>query len=368
MSLDKYVVNVTVSLGGPTITRLGLGTPLLIIEGTGAGALITTIGVDDDYGAVAHPEFVGSNAIDILDDMFSQPYHFSQVKVADLAAGAGVGTWLGFATTDLDEFLADDADWYYCIFDDRSDAVITTAYPWFVLTANTPRIALFQTDDAAVTVYQAITTAANDRCIGVYHDNDAEYVTEAWDSFAGSADPENTSTTWAHRTLTGITPNEYTTAVLAVLRTNNTNYYDTLGGVGDMMDGKMLFPADTYIDQRVAADWLAVRVGEDLRQLLLDYGNRNSKIPFTDPGFQIVASACWKRLNQGIRVGHFIEGSVPHGEADEDMPFVDMPSIVPGAANPVLAADETNRLLRFTMGAKLAGAVHRVVVTINLET
>jgi hypothetical protein len=84
--------------------------------------------------------------------------------------------------------------------------------------------------------------------------------------------------------------------------------------------------------------------------------NQPAKLPFTNSGIAIIQSTCLGVLNTGVTNGHY-SGDVP------GQPLVAVPT-----SNQVAGADKQNRILRnVRLEATYSGAIHHVIMTLNME-
>lgn len=257
--------------------------------------------------------------------------------------------------TELALIQADDPDWWVCCLESRDEVDIDRANAW-VAALSVPKIIVTQTSDSDVpttatddVASEIIALDLDERIALVWDADDAKKLAIGWSAFTLEADPDAKTTTWAFKTISGAASTPPTTTQKVSLEAKNVNWYDTLGGDGAMWPGKML--DGTFIDNRLSADWFAVRLTERFIAMLMDYSNRNSKVPMTTQGLGIVESVPWSLIEDGVAVDHFVDGT---GD-------VDMPELVD-----ILAADRANRLVRFSASAQLAGAIHKIVANVNL--
>jgi hypothetical protein len=259
---------------------------------------------------------------------------------------------------ELAAVAVEDDDWHFLVIQDRSDALIGDAAAY--ASANV-KLLIAQSSDADGLVgsptYDDVLTRLQTknykRVATMWYSADAEECAEAWCGKSAATDPDEGSTTWAHKNLTGITADDLddiTLAEQAIVEGKNGNVYVPYGGVGATWEGKV---ADgTYVDTMVTVDWIYYRIIEDLQTLFLNASNRGSKIPYTDAGIQQVAGVIRKRLEIGadVRLGHLDPNPTTRSVT------------APNRAD-VSAADVTARIVRISFQAQLAGAIHKTIVT-----
>lgn len=233
---------------------------------------------------------------------FSQSPSVARVFVATVPA-------LGWTTVaNLDAILAENSEWIAFGINTRLEADILAVAAF--AEAN-ERIFWPQTSDQTVLDGTA-GNVAKDLVAGAFaftmlgwHNVDLEHMMIAWLGSYFSADPDQTSTITAYRTLAGITNDEDVVddTEQATALADNANLFLTLNGVGATGDGKA---ADgNFMDELVSKLWLKFRAREDLAQLLLDVSSQNSKVPFNKKGIAMGADVVQRILSRGERVEHF---------------------------------------------------------------
>lgn len=75
----------------------------------------------------------------------------------------------------------------------------------------------------------------------------------------------------------------------------------------------------------VSSDWFYFRVLEDTIEMKVDYSSRGEKVPLNKTGQNILRSIVTKRLQQGVRNGHFL--AADEGPEDYEGPTVSFPEI-----------------------------------------
>lgn len=152
------------------------------------------------------------------------------------------------------------------------------------------------------------------------------------------------SSTWAHKTIAGVTKDQLNATEITQLESRNCNYYVDLAGSGNTFWG--LTPGGEYIDITIFVDWLRVRMQERIVGVLQNV----KKIPFTDNGINTIVGQVKAQLQDGIDAG---------GLAADPAPVVTAP-----LAKDVSTANKANRVLPdVNFAATLAGAIHQVEIT-----
>jgi hypothetical protein len=206
------------------------------------------------------------------------------ITVDDTSADAGVAT-------DLAAAVILDSDWYGLLIDSNSGAEIAAAAAW--ATSNSK---LF----GALSVDSDNTTASD----GVAYDlqqltNHYAYVLVSRDSDgqgeAGIMGRQFSrtpgSSTWAHKAITGQTPDAWTATEFANLRANGAMVYVNDQGVKHTYDGAAC--SGRYLDITRGIDWLKARIREAVLTQIVNV----EKVPYTQTGIGLVESAIYGVLS-----------------------------------------------------------------------
>lgn len=189
--------------------------------------------------------------------------------------------------------------------------------------------------------------------IGVAHEHADEHPVFAWASAKLALSPDQGSTSWRHYTLNSATPmtrSEFSSTEQANLDDKNVNYYTKLRGVGDTRKGRT--SGGDPIDLLITKIWVKARVGEKAAAKFLDASNRNSKIPYTEDGINVLREA---PLEVG-KTGQNLDD--PHFRDDvDDAIVVDKPDILN-----IPTDDVVNRKLALGFEFKVAGAIEEFEV------
>lgn len=164
--------------------------------------------------------------------------------------------------------------------------------------------------------------------------------------------------TWANTRLAGITYDTLAEGESIAARNKNANTFEPFRNFAITQGGKV--SGGEWIDVIRFRDWLAEQIKVNVVSALV---NADGKVPYTDPGIQVIVAAMRKALDQGVSRG----GIAPeeHDEANNRV----IPSYLveyPESVN-VPFNDKANRVLKdvkFT--ARLAGAIHVVEIKGNL--
>ncbi|HEX3161161.1 MAG TPA: DUF3383 family protein [Pseudolabrys sp.] len=164
--------------------------------------------------------------------------------------------------------------------------------------------------------------------------------------------------TWANTRLAGITYDTLAEGESIAARNKNANTFEPFRNFAITQGGKVA--AGEWIDVIRFRDWLAEQIKINVVSTLI---NADGKVPYTDPGIQLIVAAMRKALDLGVS-----RGGIAPEEHDEPNNRV-IPSYLveyPASVN-VPFNDKANRILKdvkFT--ARLAGAIHVVEIKGNL--
>jgi hypothetical protein len=151
------------------------------------------------------------------------------------------------------------------------------------------------------------------------------------------------SSTWAYKTLRGVTVDTYTETETNTLKAKRTNYYVQIAGVNTMLNG--VTPAGEWIDVTIGIHWLTARLQERLFTTLVNV----KKVPYTDKGISLIEGAVRAMLREAVRVGFL--------DDDENLSVT-----VPAAAD-ATPADRAARVLQpVDFQGRIAGAIHEIVL------
>jgi hypothetical protein len=244
---------------------------------------------------------------------------------------------------DLAAIKAFDNDWYGLALDSNSEAEINVA----ALFAETekkvfvPNTSDYGCEDVGTTtdVMSDIKAAAYARTGVLYSRSQLlSYSGAAWMAKQFTQKPG--SDTWKFKTLASVTVDTLSEAARVAILGKNGNIYTATSSVNITEDGKS--GAGEWLDAVRFVDWQRAR----LQFLLFTAFVNNGKIPFTDPGLDLIGSIIDGGLDEGVAVGGFAPGSTS--------------VTVPKA----LAVPSTDRAARKATGIKfsgrLAGAIHEL--------
>jgi hypothetical protein len=250
---------------------------------------------------------------DIAGNQFT---HAQSANLTPTVSTAGNGP-----VEDMDAIEAENAeDWYGFAFDTRADEAIFDLATW---TEARSRIFSAQTenpDDLAGTggILERLQLAAFRRTFTWWHDPATEdYLDVAILARGLTADLDvvGGQITWANKELAGITPDVLTGGERTAIHGFNGNTYERRGGKNITRNGVMA--QGEFIDVMTTIDWGDARLTEDIFAALT---GTPTKIPFTQPGIDVIEAVTRKRSQIGVENGHFsrYEISIPTIEEVDD--------------------------------------------------
>lgn len=167
------------------------------------------------------------------------------------------------------------------------------------------------------------------------------------------------STTWKFKQLSGIDAStliDITSAEEAFALGKNINLYTLLGATGIGHTHEAVMASGRFIDVQRSIDFMEARLGEALASLLLNA----PKIPYTDAGMTAIEAVIQQQMNSYIGFG--ILGPLLNTTDGALFRIV-----IPKVADQ-LSADRSNREIKdIEISAQLAGAVHKINITLNAQ-
>lgn len=245
--------------------------------------------LEDDGWASTDAVYKMANAI------FAQNPSVSRVVVG--RADSGDAT----VADSLAAIQAEDNSWYGLAVDQTFDADVASIAEW--VEAN-KRVGFYWTTDPDVVdatkntdIASVLKGMAYDRAVTIWHptpDTGADYPNAAW---MGEGFPyEPGSSTWAYKTLKGITPDNVA-GKETTLQNKNCNYYSEVGGVNITQEGKVA--SGEWIDIIIGTDWIEARLRESVYSAFVN----NRKIPYDDTGIAVIEGLVKGVLNEAASKG-----------------------------------------------------------------
>jgi hypothetical protein len=248
--------------------------------------------------------------------------------------------------TDLDAVSVIDDDWYGLLIDSNSPAEIEAAVAWLETKV---KIGSFNTtesesiDPAIVTdLLSDLQAAAYTRSVVLYAKSKTlDYRGAAW--MGEELVKDAGRSTWAFKTLAGITVDALTLAQYSSVQDKGGNTYTRIKGRNVTFEGHT--PSGEFIDIMHFVDWLHSRIQENVYAIFV----ANEKVPYTDEGIGWLTGATRAALDEGVK---------RDGLRKNPSPVVTAPLVAD-----VDESDRSNRIfpdIEFT--AELVGAVHKTTI------
>ena len=208
------------------------------------------------------------------------------------------------ATVDaaLNAIANENNDWYGIVVDQALVSSFADVASW-VETAK--KFAIFWITDVnaydpskSTDLASVLKLANRNRSAVVWHATPAggaDYPDASW---MGEGFPyEPGTSTWAYKTLNGVTPDTLLASQETALKNKNCNYYMTVGGVSITQEGKVA--SGEYIDIIIGTDWIEARLREAVYSALVN----NRKIPYDDTGIAMIEGLVKGVLNEAASKG-----------------------------------------------------------------
>lgn len=335
-------VDVTVNIGGVSADKFGFGIPLGVFTHT-----VTTDRQNGPYSSLS--EVVAAGFTQALTPevyawasaVFAQDDGVDSLIIGRRDAADPSYT----ATMDAIEAAGGDT-WYITNIESRADADIAEVAAW---TETRTKIAIFQSDDQTLVAATSLDSFGYLRSALIYHDDNTEYLDGAWTSSGGglNLDTPGGVGIWAYRALEGVPFDDVTSTFAGQIYAVNANLYGRNKGLSFTSKGTVA--SGRFIDITTTVDWVKVRTEESVLETFVNAG---TKVPYTNAGISIIASAVQGVLDRGVTFGHFSPDSPPQ-------------VIVPDVST-ISQADKISRVLTLQATAQLAGAIQKLILNINL--
>lgn len=295
----KDIVEVNITRQTTSVAVAAFNVPLILSQ-FATSKTTTTFTRARVYGSVAEMASDGWASTDavykIANAIFSQNPSVNKIVVGRKDSGD--------ASIDaaLNAIANENNDWYGVVVDQSMVANFADVASW-VETAK--KFAIFWITD--VNAYDAskstdlasvLKLANRNRSAVIWHatpTGGADYPDAAW---MGDGFPyEPGTSTWAYKTLNGVTPDTLLASQETALKGKNCNYYTTVGGVSITQEGKVA--SGEYIDIIIGTDWIEARLREAVYSALVN----NRKIPYDDTGIAMIEGLVKGVLNEAASKG-----------------------------------------------------------------
>lgn len=363
-----------------TITTPGVGTWSITIDSV-VFSYVATASDTADTIAQALADAVSSGTpsnVDVLVSTVTSGVFTVTARVPGTAfvnggivvPGAGVGTFVNTVANVAAEAMAttltainteDPNSWFVMTIESREDADIT-ALQTFIGPLDKVAVAQSSSSDArdgiTPNIFATIQALNPPEFTFMWHDDDREYLDAGVAAILAAADMDAAGgqITLAGKQVTGVPTDTLTTAqeinIAGDGETNagfGGNVHVTIAGRGFIKWGRS--SEGEFTDVETTLIWTKVRVAEAVFTLI---ATAPTKVPYTIAGINSIGTAVQGVLNTGVTNAHF---------SGDEPPTTTVPSI---ADIPV--ADKDARVLRNVIGkAKLAGAIHKTYVQVNVS-
>lgn len=182
------------------------------------------------------------------------------------------------------------------------------------------------------------------------------YANAAWVGLLAPQDPGSVS--WKFKRLTGVEAMDLvdiTSAEEVIGLGKNANLYTLLGATGVGITHEGVLASGRYIDIQRGLDWISARLGENISARLAS----TPKVPYTDAGMTIIEAEIAAVLDQALTrniLGPLLDGS-------GKLYRITIPKVSAQSAG-----DRASRIVSgITVDAQLAGAIHKINMTVNLQ-
>lgn len=254
--------------------------------------------------------------------------------------------------TALAAVKAENNDWYGVILTARDNASILSGAAW--VEANKKLLGVAVSADAALDA--AVTTDLGSllkqgqyfRTHWWYHKAaasdwlDAAIAAKAFTYYPGGE-------TWALKSLAGVSYDTLQEGQALNVFAKNGNTFELFRNFAVTQNGRVA--AGEWIDVIRFRDWLEEEIKINVVSAMI---NANGKLPFTDPGIQVIVAAMRQALDRGVARG----GIAPPETDAQDRVIPSYRINAPLAAN-ISFNDKANRILRdVNFTARLSGAIH----------
>ncbi|MBX4889772.1 DUF3383 family protein [Rhizobium bangladeshense] len=370
------VVNVTLSRNDAFPSRRGFGTQLIITTVAVAGKVDAThrTKLYASIEEVAADFATTADAYKAALSAFSQNPRPTQIKIGFVAVdGTPTSAEL---QTELNTLYDADQDWYFITVDTTlRDQAYTDGLLQWVEAKN--KLAIVDSN-AAATQNPADTTSIAARNKGefertgvFYHTNAAMFSAAALAGWMSTRnfDDANTAYTAKFKNLKGIEAVNLGSAAISAITGftpgvgqsesvgHMANTYIDIGSRNFVVEGSTL-TANVFLDEIHTTDWIIARTEEEALGILLN----NARVPFTDAGMQMIASAARTVMQQATRAGLIAQDLDP--ETGDYAPAVEI--TVPS----VFDVPESQRKARIapaiTVRFRYAGAVHYTTINYTM--
>jgi hypothetical protein len=312
------------------------------------GARSAVYGNYDEVKAASDAGYVNSAVLAAAVDVFAQnnlPTEW-QVGKVDVAGGESYSDALAAV-------IADDDGFYGVTMQSRTDATIAALAA--TVDTSSKKMLLFAQSSESDWLTAGVPAAYSsvddvERFAVVYHDDDAQYASEAYATERLSFDPDERSVPWNAVPLLSI--DDYASTLTSAQKTNlddnNANHGLPFGGQDFVIDpGKSIAGRPLY--EQYSADWFETRLVEEISATQVEWSANGKKLPVSTAGQAVIEAIIGGLLRRGVEAGHFEDGFTITAET-------------------ITQSDIDNQRLRFTVRARIAVSARLFTLNVYLST
>lgn len=176
------------------------------------------------------------------------------------------------------------------------------------------------------------------------------YLDGGWGSSGGGLNLDGPAGvgTWIYRQIEAVAFDAVTSTEAGNIYDNDANLFGRNLGLSFTSKGTMA--SGRFIDVQTSLDWTQIRLEEDILSLFVGAG---TKIPYTNGGINIIAGGVQGVYDKGVNFGHY---------SPDELPTLTVPEVVT-----VSSAAKIARELTLSGNAILSGAIHKAIITINVQ-
>jgi hypothetical protein len=255
----------------------------------------------------------------------------------------------------------DPTTWYMTLIDTRTDADISALASWTQSNGggDFPKTWLAQTSSTALlngtagNIGEVLRLASYNRGALIYHATDTVALAAAWAGRCLSFDLDGVKTVgdWAYKQLIGPAGATISPAQVNNILAENASFFGPAKGLTFTFDGKMPTGSPQFIDTITTADWLKVRLQE---AFLTARVSATATIGYDDQGLQFLGGKFDGVGELAVTAGHSLDGT--------NAPVVTVPLL-----KDVSAADQANRLARYSMTFNKRNSILTVIFVVNMN-
>lgn len=318
------------------------GTAFTVDSGAGATVISIAALLHAAINAGSEPVTSTDNldgTLDLVEDtagtIFGLTHTLDLITQDDTTTDAGIAT-------DYAAVKAEDDD-FYAVFM-TSSATLEIAALAAAVEADR-KIFVAQTADSdcladtAGNIAETLEVAGYNRTALIWNMDNLEYANGAWLGLQLSKDPG--SSTWAFKTLSGVSTDALSNTQIGNLEDNDCNHYTVTKGLSWALQGTMA--SGRFIDITRGIDWLTVNIQDRILTLL---GNAQ-KIPYTQSGVTALENEVRAALQEAV---------------GNDVITTGYTVTAPVVASIGAVAKAARTLTSVDFSATLAGAIHQVTV------